>query len=75
MTKATIELEYEQIDAIICTQLKEHIEMISRDNNEPFADHEYINRLLEGFFVVYDYFAGEDAVKELQDEIGYKLPE
>ena len=75
MTKVTIEIDYDQIDAIVCTQLKEHIEMAFRDYYEPFADHEYNNRLLEGLFVVYDYFAGEDAVKELQDEIGYKVPE
>ena len=73
MTKVTIEIDYDQIDAIVCTQLKEHIEMAFRDYYEP--NIEYNERLLEGLFVVYDYFAGEDALKELQDEIGYKVPE
>jgi hypothetical protein len=67
MTKVTIEIDYDQIDAIVCTQLKEHIEMAVRDNYEP--NDEYNERLLEGLFVVYDYFAGEDAVKELKEEI------
>ena len=73
MTKVTIEIDYDQIHAIVCTQLKEHIEMVFRDHHEP--NIEYNERLLEGLFVVYDYFAGEDALKELQDEIGYKVPE
>jgi hypothetical protein len=73
MTKVTIELEYEQIDAIVCKELKEQIEMVFRDNNK--SNFEHNERLLEGLFVVYDYFAGEDAVKEIQDEIGYTVPE
>ena len=73
MTKVTIEIDYDQIDAIVCAQLKEHIEMAFRDYDGP--NDEYNERLLEGLFVVYDYFAGEDALKELQDEIGYKVPE
>jgi hypothetical protein len=68
MTKVTIELEYEQIDAIVSKELKEQIEMVFRDNNK--ANLEYNERLLEGLFMVYDYYAGEDAVKELKDEIG-----
>ena len=73
MTKVTIELEYEQIDAIVSKELKEQIEMVFRDKHEPNLEHN--ERLLEGLFVVYDYFAGEDAVKEIQDEIGYTVPE
>jgi hypothetical protein len=69
MTRVTIELEYEQIDAIICTQLKEHIVMTIKSIDSSWCDHTYERALLDAMWVVYAYYVGEEVVEALKKEL------
>lgn len=72
--KVLVELEWEQIDAIIRSELRDHIEMIHRE----MAVGEYIHpddkadkqKLLPALYVVYEYWAGEAESMRLMDVLG-----
>jgi hypothetical protein len=74
--KVMVELEWEQIDAIIRHELRDHIEMIHRE----LAAAHYIHpddeadkqKLLPALYVVYEYWAGETEANKLKEEMGYE---
>jgi hypothetical protein len=78
-TKVWVELEWEQIDAIVVKELKGHIENTARDVNiaknggyvHPL-DVEYYQRLLPALLVVYEHWVGEEAAAQLKQEVGYE---
>lgn len=72
MAKVTIELEDEQIDAIILKELKWGIDKMEEDlehrangvgmcvfDNDPVKDIQYINQYISAFKLIYDYYGGE----------------
>ena len=70
MSKVMIEMESEQIDAIMIGELKCHIETFKKDlgqdlergvsifDNDPKADVVYLNEYIEAFGLVLDYYGG-----------------
>jgi len=71
MSKVMIEMESEQIDAIMIGELKCHIETFKKDlgqdlergvsifDNDPYADLDaYLNARIEAFSLVLDYYGG-----------------
>jgi hypothetical protein len=80
-TKVWVQLEWEQIDAVIVKELKEHIESSARDVQAAKSgiswvhpeDAEYSKSiLLPALFVVYEYWAGEEAAEKLKEKVGYE---
>jgi hypothetical protein len=74
--KVLVELEWEQIDAIIKNELREHIEMIHKElsvgehiHPDDEADKQ---KLLPALYVVYEYWAGEAESMRLMKELGYE---
>jgi len=67
--KVTIELEWEQIDAIMVGELRAQIEMMEKENREGVflhPDDRLSNEnLLPAMYKVYEYWAGEEAAEEL----------
>ena len=70
MSKVMIEVESEQIDAIMISELKRHIETFRKDlerrekgdifDNDPYADLDaYLNAHIEAFSLVLDYYGGD----------------
>lgn len=72
MTKIMIEMEPEQVDAIMVSELKWHIESFGKDlkrrekgeglsifDDDPKADVVYLNEYIEAFGLVLDYYGGE----------------
>ena len=71
-TKVWVQLEWEQIDAIVEKELKEQIIYASMDESGKFMhpdDIEYNKVLLPALKIVYEYFAGEKRTKELQEQL------
>ena len=72
--KVMVELEWEQIDAIVRNELRDHIEMIHRE----LAAREYVHpddeakkkELLPALYVVYEHWAGEAESMQLMNELG-----
>ena len=71
MSKMMIEMEEEQVDAIMIGELKWHIETFRKDlerrekggglsifDNDPKADVVYLNEYIEAFGLVLDYYGG-----------------
>lgn len=74
--KVLVELEWEQIDAIIKNELREHIEMIHKElsvgehiHPDDEADKQ---KLLPALYVVYEYWAGEEKSMQLMEELEYE---
>lgn len=71
--KVMVELEWEQIDAILCQEIREHILMVHRDivgADWVHPDDEEHNKiLLPALFVVYEYWAGKSAADELKEQL------
>lgn len=72
MAKVMIEMEPEQVDAILISELKWHIETFSKDlelrekgegmsifDNDPKADVVYLNEYIEAFKLVFEYHGGK----------------
>ena len=78
-TKVWVQLEWEQVDAMIVKELKWHIENAARDmkaaeTGEGWAHPEdvaYNVRLLPALFVVYEHWAGEEAAESLKEQVGW----
>lgn len=74
--KVLVELEWEQIDAIVRNELRDHIEMIHRE----LAVGEYIHpddeadkkELLPALYVVYEYWAGKTDTDKLKELMGHE---
>jgi len=71
VSKVTIEMEHEQVDAIMVSELKWHLETFRKDlerrekgegmaifDNDPKADVVYLNEYIEAFGLVLDYYGG-----------------
>jgi hypothetical protein len=79
-TRVWVQLEWEQVDAMIVRELKEHIEITARDvaaarTGEGWVhpeDVEYNEKLLPALLVVYEHWAGEEAANKLKKELGYE---
>ena len=69
MSKVMFEMEPEQVDAIMISELKRHIETFRKDlgqdlergvsifDNDPYADLDaYLNARIEAFSLVLDYY-------------------
>lgn len=74
--KVLVELEWEQIDAIVRNELRDHIEMIHRE----LAVGEYVHpddeadkqKLLPALYVVYEYWAGQAETNKLKEYMGHE---
>jgi hypothetical protein len=72
-----VQLEWEQVDAMIVKELKWHIEDAARNmkaakTGEGWVhpdDVEYNFKLLPALLVVYEHWAGEDEANKLKEEI------
>jgi len=79
-TKVWVQLEWEQIDAVIVKELKWHIQTIARDVEAAKTGEGWVHpddaahnpKLLSSLFVVYEYWAGEAAANKLKKELGYE---
>jgi hypothetical protein len=74
--KVTLELNDEQIVAIIADELESHIFMIAHEiaaaDNDVHVhpeDDAYNRKLIPAFFIVYEHFAGEEAVANLKKQV------
>jgi hypothetical protein len=68
--KVSFEMEDEQVDAIVVQVLEDHI--LYTYNDFVFLqsdDVEWNNKLREALWVIFDYFASEEKVKELKNLI------
>jgi len=74
--KVLVELEWEQIDAIVRNELRDHIEMIHRE----LAVGEYVHpddeahkqKLLPALYVVYEHWAGQAETNKLKEYMGHE---
>jgi len=79
-TKVWVQLEWEQVDALIAKELKEHIEITARDMKAAETGEGWIHpedvsynvKLLPALFVVYEHWAGEEAAESLKEQVGYE---
>ena len=79
-TKVWVQLEWEQIDAIVVKELKDHIEITARDINAVKNGDGWVHpedaernlRLLPALLVVYEQWAGEEATEKLKEQVGYE---
>jgi hypothetical protein len=70
--KVLVELEWEQIDAIVCQEIREHIIMVESEKNGKWIhpdDKEHNKILLPALYVVYEYCAGEEAANKLKEQL------
>lgn len=75
--KVMVELEWEQIDAIICSELRSHIIMVHKEvvseNHVHPDDKTDAEELLPALLKVYQYWAGEAEVIKVAKELGYEI--
>ena len=65
----SFEMEDEQVNAIVVRVLEDHIVYVYTDVPWHSDDPQYNENLKEAFWVVLDYFAGEDAAKNFKNSI------
>ena len=71
--KVLVELEWEQIDAIVRNEVRDHIYMVHREEqandwiHPDDAEHNKI--LLPALLTVYEYWAGEEAAKKIKEQL------
>jgi len=74
--KVLVELEWDQIDAIVRNELRDHIEMIHRElaaGGHIHPDDEAgKQKLLPALYVVYEHWAGEAESMRLMKELEYE---
>jgi hypothetical protein len=78
-TKVWVQLEWEQVDAMIVKELKWHIEnaaceMRAAETGEKWVHPEDVARnvkLLPALLVVYEHWAGEEAAAKLKQDLEY----
>ena len=67
--KVSFEMEDAQVDAILVQVLEDHIVYTYTDFFWHTEDREYNEKLKEALWVVFDYFAGEEAAKDLKNSV------
>jgi hypothetical protein len=70
--KVLVEMEWEQIDGIVRQELREHIIMTEREKGGRWVhpdDEEHNKILLPALYTVYEYYAGQEAVNELREQL------
>ena len=76
-TKVWVEMEWEQVDEIICRELREHIIMVHKEvvseNHVHPDDKTDAEELLPALLRVYQYWAGEAEVIKVTKELGYEI--
>jgi hypothetical protein len=78
-TKVWVQLEWEQVDAMIVKELKNQIELAVHDMEAAKAgeswthpeDVAYNVKLLPALFIVYAHWAGEEAADHLKQDLEY----
>ena len=75
--KVLVELEWEQIDAIVRNELRDHVlivhkEMMGGDYVHP-DDVEDNKTLIPALLRCYEYWAGKENTNKLKQEIGYEI--
>jgi len=65
--QAFIEMDDEQVDAIIAQGLEDHILYTYSDTYLHEKDIEWHGKLKEALWVVFEYFAGEGKAEELKN--------
>jgi hypothetical protein len=79
-TKVWVQLEWEQVDALIAKELKEHIEITAREIHAESTGESWVHpedvvynpKLLSALFIVYQHWAGEEAAESLKERVGYE---
>lgn len=79
-TKVWVQLEWEQVDAMVVKELKDSIEgtaqMVEAAKSHSSWVHpddaEHNLKLLPALFLVYQHWAGEEAAAELKQQVGYE---
>lgn len=75
-TKVLVEMDWEQVDEIICSELREHIIMVHKEvvseNHVHPDDKTDAEELLPALLRVYKYWAGEAEVIKVTKELGYE---
>jgi len=71
--KVLVELEWEQIDAIVRNEIRDNIYMTHREmklNRYIHPDDIAQNKkLFPALLVIYEYYAGEEELKKLQEKL------
>lgn len=76
--KVLVELEWEQIDAIVRNEVRDHIYMVHRELQLEGRMHgEYVHPddiehnkiLLPALLTVYEYWAGEEAANKIKEQL------
>lgn len=70
--KVLVELEWEQIDAIVVKEIRNHIYMVNREMQGDWIhpdDVEDNKILLPALLTVYRYWAGEEAANKIKEQI------
>lgn len=69
--KVLVELEWEQIDTIVRNEIRDHIYMTHREmklnkyiHPDDVAQNE---KLLPALLIIYEYYAGEEELKKVQE--------
>lgn len=75
--KVLVELEWEQIDAIIRNELRDHVMIVHKEMALESTymhpdDIEDNKTLLPALLRCYEYWAGEENTNKLKQEIGYE---
>jgi hypothetical protein len=75
--RVMLTLDDEQISTVVADELESQIfmtahEIAAADNDEPVhpEDDAYNRKLIPALFVVYEHFAGEEAVENLKKQVG-----
>ena len=76
-TKVMVEMDWEQVDEIICSELRSHSIMVHEEvvaeNHVHPDDKTDAEELLPALLKVYQYWAGEAEVIKVTKELGYEI--
>lgn len=75
--KVLVEMQWEQIDAIVRQEIREHIIMVENEKTSKWLhpdDEKHNKVLLPALYVVYEYYAGEQLANELKEHINETVP-
>lgn len=75
-TRIMVEMDWEQVDEIICSELRDHVLILHKEMTEGDYIHpsDKIDNetLIPALLRVYEYWAGESELEKLKQEIGYE---